>query len=88
MYRMKRRERRQDLNQERQCHDNKGGFKAGEKGGVVDGVESHTEVKQDQNVDVVGISEEEKVSCHFEQRCFSTVFGPETKLELLFEVIV
>lgn len=47
MYRMKRRERRQDLNQERQCHDNKGGFKAGEKGGVVDGVESHTEVKQD-----------------------------------------
>lgn len=57
------------MNQERQCHDIKGRFKAGEKGGVVDGVESYTEVKQDENVDVVGISEEEKVACNFEQRC-------------------
>ena len=67
--------------------DAEGGLKAGEKNSVVDGVESCSEVKEDEDGEVVGVCREEEVIGYFQDGFFSAVLGTETGLKWFKQVI-
>ena len=53
--------------------DAEGRFEAGKKNGVVDSVESCSEVQEDKDAEVTRVSGEEDVVGDFDEGCFSTM---------------
>lgn len=53
---------------------------------MVNDFKGSSEVQENKDVDMARVCREEEVVCYFEESCFITVFGVETRLEYFKEI--